>query len=75
MSDSTPHGSHVPAEGPAVGQDEWVARHAERRLMPGGPLGTIEDRVRRVPCADPGGYTAVLRAGLSATANTPTESS
>jgi branched-chain amino acid transport system permease protein len=46
MSDSTPHGLH---EGPAVGQDEWVARHAERRLMPDGPLGRIEDRVRLVP--------------------------
>src|SRR4051794_16903365 len=46
MSDSTPHGLH---EGPAVGQDEWVARHAERRIMGGGPLGTIEDRLRRVP--------------------------
>jgi ABC-type branched-subunit amino acid transport system permease subunit len=49
MSDSTPHSSHIPAEGPAVGQDEWVARHAERRLMPGGPLGTIEERLRRAP--------------------------
>jgi branched-chain amino acid transport system permease protein len=49
VSDSTPHGSHIPAQGPAVGQDEWVARHAERRLMPSGPLGTLEDRVRRVP--------------------------
>ena len=48
MSDSTPHGSHVPAEGPAVGQDEWVARHAEQRFMPSGPLGTIEDRIRRL---------------------------
>jgi branched-chain amino acid transport system permease protein len=46
MTDSTPHGPH---EGPAVGQDEWVARHAERRLMPGGPLGTLEERLRRVP--------------------------
>jgi ABC-type branched-subunit amino acid transport system permease subunit len=46
VSDSTPHGMH---EGPAVGQDEWVARHAEKRLMPDGPLGTIEDRIRRVP--------------------------
>src|SRR3954468_10733407 len=45
MSDSTPHGLH---EGPAVGQDEWVARHAERRIMRGGPLRTIEDRLRRV---------------------------
>jgi branched-chain amino acid transport system permease protein len=46
VTDSTPHGMH---EGPAVGQDEWVARHAERRLLPGGPLRTIEDRLRRVP--------------------------
>jgi branched-chain amino acid transport system permease protein len=46
MTDSTPHGMH---EGPAVGQDEWVARHAENRLIPSGPFGTIEDRLRRVP--------------------------
>jgi branched-chain amino acid transport system permease protein len=46
MTDSTPHGLH---EGPAVGQDEWVARHAERRIMRGGPLGAVEDRLRRVP--------------------------
>ena len=45
MSDSTPHG--LQEHGPAVGQDEWVARHSERRLR--GPLGTIEDRLRRVP--------------------------
>jgi len=50
MSDSTPHGFHsTGAEGPAVGQDEWVARHAERRIMQGGPLGKVEDRVRAVP--------------------------
>jgi branched-chain amino acid transport system permease protein len=48
MSDSTPHGSHTPASGPAVGQDEWVARHAERRLLKSGRLGPIEDRVRAV---------------------------
>ena len=47
-SDSTPIRRH-PAEGPAVGQDEWVARHGERRACRGGPLGTIEDRLRRVP--------------------------
>ena len=46
MSDSTPHGMH---EGPAVGQDEWVARHAERRIMRHGPLGDLETRLRRVP--------------------------
>ena len=48
MSDSTPHGSHTPASGPAVGQDEWVARHAEPRLTKGGPFGTLEDRIRAV---------------------------
>ena len=47
MTDSTPHGLHD--TGPAVGQDEWVARHAERRLMPEGPLRTIEERLHRVP--------------------------
>src|SRR4051812_15159097 len=49
MSDSTPHSSEVPATGPAVGQDEWVARHADRRIMRGGRLGEVEDRLRRVP--------------------------
>jgi branched-chain amino acid transport system permease protein len=49
LSDSTPHSSQVPASGPAVGQDEWVARHAERRLIRGGPLGTVEERLRSVP--------------------------
>jgi branched-chain amino acid transport system permease protein len=49
VTDSTPHSSHVPAEGPAVGQDEWVARHSERRLIRGGPLGTVEQRLRGVP--------------------------
>jgi branched-chain amino acid transport system permease protein len=49
MSDSTPHSSHTPATGPAVGQDEWVARHSERRYLPQGPLGTFEGRLRSVP--------------------------
>ena len=49
MTDSTPRELHVPAEGPAVGQDEWVARHAERRLMRGGRLGAVEQRLRTVP--------------------------
>jgi branched-chain amino acid transport system permease protein len=49
MTDSTPHSGHIPADGPAVGQDEWVARHAERRLVRGGRLGTVEDRLRAVP--------------------------
>jgi branched-chain amino acid transport system permease protein len=49
LTDSTPHSGEIPASGPAVGQDEWVARHAERRLMRGGPLGALEDRLRQVP--------------------------
>src|SRR6476659_10665371 len=48
MSDSTPHGSHTPATGPAVGQDEWVARHAERRWLRSEMLGPFEDRVRAI---------------------------
>jgi branched-chain amino acid transport system permease protein len=48
MSDSTPHGFHsTGAEGPAIGQDEWVARHGDRRLLP-GPFGVVEHRLRRV---------------------------
>jgi branched-chain amino acid transport system permease protein len=34
---------------PAVGRDEWVARHGEHRVGWGGPLGTLEERLRRVP--------------------------
>ena len=49
MTDSTPHSSDTPASGPAVGQDEWVARHAERRLMRGGPLAPLEERLRAIP--------------------------
>jgi branched-chain amino acid transport system permease protein len=37
------------AEGPAVGQDEWVARHGERRTRRGGVLGRIEERASVVP--------------------------
>jgi branched-chain amino acid transport system permease protein len=48
VSDSTPHGSHTPATGPAVGQDEWVARHAERRMLRSERLGPLEDRIRAV---------------------------
>ena len=46
MTDSKPQELE---KGPAVGRDEWVARHAEGRLMPAGPLRTIEDRLRLVP--------------------------
>jgi branched-chain amino acid transport system permease protein len=48
MSDSTPHSSSTPASGPAVGKDEWVARHSERGILPDGPLRAIEERLRRV---------------------------
>jgi branched-chain amino acid transport system permease protein len=34
---------------PAVGRDEWVARHGERRLLRGGKLGELEARLARVP--------------------------
>ena len=34
---------------PAVGRDEWVARHGERRLRRGGVLGTLEQRASAVP--------------------------
>jgi branched-chain amino acid transport system permease protein len=35
--------------GPAVGRDEWVARHGDNRSTRGGPLGSLEERLRRVP--------------------------
>jgi ABC-type branched-subunit amino acid transport system permease subunit len=50
MSDSTPEyppGPDVPVTAPAIGHDEWVARHVERRLPP--RLGVVEQRLRRVP--------------------------
>jgi branched-chain amino acid transport system permease protein len=35
--------------GPAIGQDEWVARHGERRAGRAGRIGEIEDRLRSAP--------------------------
>jgi len=35
--------------GPAIGQDEWVARHGERRSRRKGIIGEIEDRARKAP--------------------------
>jgi branched-chain amino acid transport system permease protein len=49
MSDSTPQSDDLQAGGPAVGQDEWVARHAERRFFRSGPLAVAEQRVRSAP--------------------------
>jgi branched-chain amino acid transport system permease protein len=37
------------AAGPAVGQDEWVARFGEHRLVRGGRIGVVEQRLRAVP--------------------------
>jgi ABC-type branched-subunit amino acid transport system permease subunit len=37
------------ATGPAVGRDEWVARHGERRFRRGGTLGAVEERLRTAP--------------------------
>ncbi|HST13353.1 MAG TPA: branched-chain amino acid ABC transporter permease [Gaiellaceae bacterium] len=49
MSDSTPHGFHsTGAEGPAIGQDEWVARHADVRFLP-ARFAPVEQRLRAVP--------------------------
>jgi branched-chain amino acid transport system permease protein len=50
VSDSTPDfppGPDAPVTAPAIGHDEWVARHVERRLPP--RMGAIEERLRRVP--------------------------
>jgi branched-chain amino acid transport system permease protein len=34
---------------PAIGRDEWVARHGERLFARGGWVGTVEARLRTVP--------------------------
>lgn len=50
MSDQTP--TPQPGDrptGPAVGRDEWVARHGERRIGRAGYLGVLETRLRLVP--------------------------
>jgi branched-chain amino acid transport system permease protein len=35
--------------GPAIGRDEWVARHGERRSLRSGRLGEVEQRLRATP--------------------------
>jgi branched-chain amino acid transport system permease protein len=37
------------AAGPAVGRDEWVARHGEHLVRRTGTLGAVETRLRTVP--------------------------
>src|SRR5216684_1312840 len=46
MSNPTPQ---PPDSGPAVGKDEWVARHAAPLLTRGRFLAPLEQRLRRVP--------------------------
>jgi branched-chain amino acid transport system permease protein len=36
-------------DGPAIGQDEWVARHGERRAGRAGWIGQAEERLRMAP--------------------------
>jgi branched-chain amino acid transport system permease protein len=49
VSDSTPHGFHsTGAGGPAIGQDEWVARHEQASFLPQRFL-VVERRLRAVP--------------------------
>jgi ABC-type branched-subunit amino acid transport system permease subunit len=45
---SEPEDLQAPS-GPAIGQDEWVARHGERRSRRAGIFGEIEDRARSAP--------------------------
>jgi branched-chain amino acid transport system permease protein len=50
LSDSTPDlppGPDAPVTSPAIGHDEWVARHLDRRLPP--RLGVVQARLRNVP--------------------------
>jgi ABC-type branched-subunit amino acid transport system permease subunit len=47
MSQPTP--PPEPPSGPAIGKDEWVARHGEHREGRGGLLGQMEQRLRAVP--------------------------
>ena len=46
---SEPKTPHEAPSGPAIGQDEWVARHGDNRSARAGTLGTIESRLRTVP--------------------------
>ena len=49
MSELTPPPPEGPPSGPAIGKDEWVARHGERRSRRAGWMGEVEERVLRVP--------------------------
>ncbi len=43
-----PPGPPAPS-GPAIGKDEWVARHGERRSRRSGWVGEVEERLLRTP--------------------------
>jgi branched-chain amino acid transport system permease protein len=47
MSEPTP--PQEPSSGPAIGRDEWVARHGERRSRRAGWIGEVEERLLAVP--------------------------
>ena len=49
MTDTPPPNAPDSPTGPAVGQDEWVARHGEHRVTRGGRLGLVEARLRALP--------------------------
>ncbi|HET6173282.1 MAG TPA: branched-chain amino acid ABC transporter permease [Gaiellales bacterium] len=50
MSEPTqPTSAQEPPSGPAIGKDEWVARHGEHREGRGGLAGRIEERLHTVP--------------------------
>jgi ABC-type branched-subunit amino acid transport system permease subunit len=46
---SVPPESGEESAGPAIGQDEWVARHGERRTGRPGWVGELEDRLHAAP--------------------------
>ena len=46
---SDPAVPEEPPTGPAIGKDEWVARHSDNRSARAGILGTIESRLRAIP--------------------------
>ena len=48
-AEGAPEAVTAGGSGPAVGRDEWVARHGEHRARRGGVLGTIEQRLAVVP--------------------------
>ena len=46
---SEPDAPDAPPSGPAIGKDEWVARHGANRTGRAGLAGRLEERLRMVP--------------------------